>query len=106
MLNKLHKFFQGKKKSLESFCLSTEWHTESELQAQGGLLLDVVVGEGADIRQLFAGKDQSLLVWGNAFLFLNLSLDIFDGVRSLHFQSNGLAGPGLNKDPQGAKTER
>merc|ERR1719491_2099049 len=44
------------------------------------------------IFELFAGKDQSLLIWGNSLLVLNLGLDIFDGVRSLHFQSNGLAG--------------
>jgi hypothetical protein len=30
-----------------------------------GLLLDVVVRQGAAILQLLAGKDQALLVWGN-----------------------------------------
>jgi len=65
---------------------------------QGGLLLDVIVRKGAAILELFTGKDQSLLIWGNALLILNLGLDIFDGVRSLHFQSNGLAGQGLDKN--------
>jgi hypothetical protein len=33
---------------------------------QRGLLLDVVVGQGAAILQLLAGKDQALLVRGDA----------------------------------------
>ena len=32
------------------------------------------------------------------FLILDLALDIVDGVRALHFQSDGLASQGLNKD--------
>merc|ERR1719434_18960 len=40
--------------------------TKTEYQMQSGLLLDVVVGEGATILKLFASKDQPLLVWGNA----------------------------------------
>jgi hypothetical protein len=32
---------------------------------EGGLLLDVVIGQGAAILQLLAGKDQPLLVGGN-----------------------------------------
>ena len=35
---------------------------------QRRLLLDVVVGQGATILQLLAGKDQALLVWGDALL--------------------------------------
>merc|ERR1739838_657708 len=65
---------------------------------KGRFLLDVVVRKSAAILKLFAGKDQSLLIWGNSLLVLNLGLDIFDGIRSLHFQSNGLAGQGLDKN--------
>ena len=36
--------------------------TEPQHQMEGGLLLDVVVGQGATIFQLLAGKDQTLLV--------------------------------------------
>ena len=61
----------------EIFLLAT---TETEDQMQGGLLLDVVVREGAAILELFAGKDQPLLIWGNALLILNFGLDIFNGV--------------------------
>ncbi|KAI5310953.1 hypothetical protein L3X38_045476 [Prunus dulcis] len=38
---------------------------ESEHQMEGGLLLDVVVSEGATILKLLASEDQPLLVWGN-----------------------------------------
>src|SRR5699024_6358825 len=41
--------------------------TEAEDQVEGGLLLDVVVGQGAAILKLLASEDQSLLVRGNAF---------------------------------------
>merc|ERR1712047_89420 len=65
---------------------------------QSGLLLDVVVRESTAILKLFASKDQPLLVWGNAFLVLDLSLDIFNGVRWLHLKGDGLASQGLDKN--------
>ena len=36
--------------------------TQAQHQVQGGLLLDVVVCQGAAILQLLAGEDQALLV--------------------------------------------
>merc|ERR1712161_154252 len=72
--------------------------TKTKDKVKGRFLLDVVVGKSTAIFELFAGKDQSLLIWGNSLLVLNLGLDIFDGVRSLHFQSNGLAGQGLDEN--------
>jgi hypothetical protein len=74
--------------------LDEDLHTTAEAQdeVEGGLLLDVVVGEGAAILQLLAGEDQALLVWRNAFLVLDLALDIVDGVRALDLESDGLAG--------------
>merc|ERR1712050_145634 len=65
---------------------------------QSGLLLDVVVRESTAILKLFASKDQPLLVWGNAFLVLDLSLDIFDGVRWLNLKGDGLASQGFDKN--------
>jgi len=65
---------------------------------KGGLLLDVVVRQGPSILKLLASKDQPLLIWGDAFLVLDLGLDIFNGVRGLHLQSDGLAGQGLHED--------
>merc|ERR1712055_432477 len=54
--------------------------TKAEDQVQGGLFLDVVVGQSAAILQLLAGKDQSLLIWGDALLALDLGLDILDSI--------------------------
>ena len=38
---------------------------------EGGLLLDVVVGQSAAILQLLAGEDEALLIRGDALLVLN-----------------------------------
>jgi hypothetical protein len=59
---------------------------------QGGLLLDIVVGEGTAILQLLSGEDQALLVGRDALLVLDLGLDIVDGVAGLDLKSDGLSG--------------
>ncbi|KFQ80639.1 hypothetical protein N337_11064, partial [Phoenicopterus ruber ruber] len=71
---------------------------QAQHKMEGGLLLDVVVGQGAPIFQLLAGEDQPLLIRRNAFLVLDLGLDIFNGVTGLNFQGDGLARQGLHKD--------
>jgi len=65
---------------------------------EGALLLNIVVRESPSILQLLAGKDQSLLVRGNAFLVLDLGLDILNGIRWLNLQGDGLAGESLHED--------
>ena len=65
---------------------------------QGRLFLDVVIREGAAIFQLLAGKDQPLLVRGDALFILDLGLHVLDGVTGLHLQGDGLAGQGLHED--------
>ena len=47
---------------------TTHLHTTAQTQdqVQRGLLLNVVVGQGAAVFQLLAGKNQTLLVWGDA----------------------------------------
>merc|ERR1719436_1996346 len=62
------------------------------------LLLDIVIGEGTPILQLLASKNQTLLIWWDSFLVLNLGLDIFDSIPRLDIQSDGLAREGLDKD--------
>merc|ERR1711936_339855 len=62
------------------------------------LLLDVVVGESPSVLQLLSSKDQPLLVWGNAFLVLDLSLDVPNAVRGLDLEGDGLASEGLDED--------
>jgi hypothetical protein len=60
-------------------------------------LLDVVVRQGAAILKLLASEDETLLVWGNALLVLDLALHIVDGVGRLDLEGDGLARQGLNE---------
>jgi hypothetical protein len=59
---------------------------------KGRLLLNVVVGQGAAVFELFAGEDQALLVRRNALLVLDLGFDVVDGIGGLDLESDGLAG--------------
>jgi len=72
--------------------------TETEDQVEGGLLLDVVVGQGAAIFELLAGEDQALLVGWDSLLVLDLGLDIVNGVTGLDLEGDGLSGECLYKD--------
>jgi len=65
---------------------------------EGGLLLDIVVSKGSAILQLLASEDQSLLVWGDALLVLDLGLHVVNGVGALHLQGDGLSSEGLHED--------
>ena len=65
---------------------------------EGGLLLDVVVGESSAVFELLSSEDESLLIWRNTFLVLDLGLDILDGVSWLDVQGDGLSGKGLDED--------
>jgi len=76
--------------------------TETQNKVQGGLLLDVVILQGAPVLELLTScgllgqglcvngdrdtEDETLLIRGNSFLVLDLSLDGFNGVGSLHLQ--------------------
>ena len=64
---------------------------ETEHQMEGGLLLNVVIGEGASVLELLSGEDQALLIWGNSLLVLNLSLHGLNGIGGLDVQSDGLS---------------
>ena len=85
---------------LSSESLNEDLHTtaQTEDQVEGGLLLDVVVAQGAAVFKLLSGEDEALLVWWDAFLVLDLGLDVFDGVRGLNVESDGLASQGLDED--------
>jgi len=65
--------------------------TQTKDQMESRLLLNVVVREGATIHQLLSSEDQTLLIWGNSLLVLDLGLDVLDGVRGLDIQSNRLS---------------
>jgi len=72
--------------------------TETKYEVEGGLLLDVVVGEGASVLELLPGEDETLLIGGDSLLVLDLGLDIVDGVGWLDVEGDGLAGEGLDKN--------
>ena len=72
--------------------------TESEDQVEGGLLLDVVVRQGASVFELLASEDKALLIGRDAFLVLDLGLHVLDGVGLLDVEGDGLAGEGFDED--------
>ena len=80
--------------------LDKDLHTTSKSkdEMESGLLLDVVVRKSSSIFQLLTGEDESLLIWGNTFFVLDLSLDIFDGVCWLDIEGDGLACEGFDED--------
>jgi len=65
---------------------------------ESGFLLNVVVREGSSVLKLLSSEDESLLIWGNSFLVLNLGLDVLDGVRGFDFQSDRFSSERLNED--------
>merc|ERR1712039_1089256 len=85
---------------LTSEGLDEDLHTtsKSENQMESGLLLDVVVREGSAILELLSSEDESLLIWGNTLLVLDLSLDVLDGVCGLNIKSDGLTSQSLDED--------
>jgi hypothetical protein len=72
--------------------------SESEDEVKGGLLLDVVVGEGASVLELLASEDESLLIGRDAFLVLDLSLHVLNSVAGLHIESDRLTRQSLNEN--------
>jgi len=70
-------------------------------QVQRRLLLDIVVAQGSAVLKLLTGKDKPLLVWRDAFLILDLGLDIVDRVGRLDLEGDGFAREGLHEDLHG-----
>jgi len=85
---------------LSSEGLDEDLHTssKSEDEMEGGLLLDVVVGEGSAVFELLSSEDESLLIWWDTFLVLDLSLDVFDGVCWLNIKSDGFASESFDEN--------
>jgi len=71
-----------KRDGLAGESLHEDLHTTTETkdEVECGLLLDVVVAQRTSVLELLAGEDETLLVWGDAFLVLDLGLHIVDGV--------------------------
>jgi len=75
------------------------------VKMKGGLLLDVSIRENSTIFDLFSSEDQSLLLWWNSFLVLDLGLDIRDGVTWFDVQGDRLSREGLDENVHGTTTE-
>ena len=60
---------------------------------EGGLFLDVVVGQGTAVFELLPGKDETSLIRRNTLFVLNLGFHIFD------FQGDSPAREGVGEGP-------
>ena len=80
--------------------LDEDLHTssKSEDQVESGLFLDVVVGEGSAVLELLTSEDESLLIWWDTFLVLDLSLDVFNSVSWFDIKSDCLTCEGLDEN--------
>ena len=85
---------------LTSEGLDEDLHTtsKSEDEMESGLLLDVVIREGSAVLKLLTGEDESLLIWWDTLLVLDLSLDVLNGVSWLDIEGDGLSCKGLDED--------
>jgi len=72
--------------------------SKSEDEMESGLLLDVVVGEGSSILKLLTSEDESLLIWRDTFLVLDLCFNILDGICWLDIKGDGLTGESLDEN--------
>ena len=70
---------------------------QAEDEVEGRLLLDVVVRKSAAVLELLAGKDETLLVGGDALLVLDLGLDVVDRVGRLDLEGDRLAREGCER---------
>lgn len=75
--------------------------SESQDQVECRFLLDVVITQGPSILELFACEDETLLIRRDAFLVLDLCLDIINRIRRFHVESDCLARQRLDKDLHG-----
>merc|ERR1712180_385474 len=101
----LHVFNGVRRLNLESYglpsqCLHKDLHTSSKTKnkMEGGLLLDVIIGQSSSVFELFSCEDQPLLIRGDALLVLDLGFHILDGIGWLHLEGDGFTGQRLHED--------
>ena len=89
-----------KRNRLPGESLDEDLHATAETkdEMERRLLLDVIVGESPPVFELLPGENEPLLVRGDAFLVLNLRLDVVDSVGGFNFECDCLARQGLNED--------
>ena len=72
--------------------------SKTEDQVECWLFLDVVVRESAAVFELLSSEDETLLIWGDTFLVLDLCLNILNGVWWLNIKSDGFTSEGFDED--------
>ena len=68
---------------------------QAQYEMQRTLLLDVVIRQRPAVLELLPGKDESLLIGGDALLVLYFGLYVVDGVRRLDIEGNRFTCIGL-----------
>ena len=76
--------------------------SQSQDQMQSGFLLNVVITERAAVLELFAGKNQALLIGRNALLVLNFSFHIVNGVAGFDIERDCFTREGLDENLHGS----
>jgi len=84
--------------SSQSFDKNLHASSETEHKMESWFLLDVIIWKSAAILQLFASKDETLLIWRNTFLILDLSFDIFNSIRWLYLKGDSFTSQGFDED--------
>jgi len=64
--------------SSKSFDENLHSTSESKDQMKSRFLLDIVVRESSAVLKLLSGKNESLLIWRDAFFILDFCFDIFN----------------------------
>ena len=59
---------------------------------QRGFFLNVVIGQGTAILQLLSSKDKTLLIWRDAFFFLDFLFDSLYAVAWVDLECYGFSG--------------
>ena len=93
-------WFNIKSDGFTSKGLDEDLHStsKSEDEMKGRLFLDVVIGESSSILKLLSSEDESLLIWRNSFLILDLGFDVLDGICWLDIKGDGFTSEGLDED--------
>merc|ERR1712051_581229 len=79
--------------------------TEAKHKMKSRFLLDIIVGERATVFELLSSENQPLLLGGNAFLILNLGLDVRDSIIRFDIEGDSLSGQSFHEDLHGTTTE-
>merc|ERR1719414_2214383 len=77
--------------SSQSFDKNLHSSPETKYEVKSRFLLNVVVRKSSAIFKLFSGEDQTLLIWRNSLLILDLGLNIFYSIRGFNLKGDSLA---------------